>query len=139
MFVQVAKMKAPAPMTGGMSWPPVLAAASTAPAKRGRNPALRMMGIVKEPVVTTLATALPERDPMKAEATAAVLAGPPRVLPARRFARPMRSPPPPEHGAEEDEEEDEVGAHPQRDPPDPLRGEEEVFDQSLRSVPPVGQ
>ena len=29
-------MKAAAPMTGGMSWPPVEAVASTAPAKTGR-------------------------------------------------------------------------------------------------------
>ena len=88
-------MKAPAPMTGGMSWPPVLAAASMAPAKNGLKPERRIRGMVKVPVVTTLATALPDREPMNALATAAVLAGPPRVLPATRSARPMRSAPPP--------------------------------------------
>ena len=88
-------MNAPAPMTGGMSWPPVLAAASMAPAKYGRKPARFMSGMVKVPVVTTLATALPDRDPMKALPTAAVLAGPPRVPPATRLASPMRSVPPP--------------------------------------------
>ena len=88
-------MKAPAPMTGGMSWPPVLAAASIAPAKNGRKPDLRIRGMVKVPVVTTFATALPDSDPMKALATAAVLAGPPRVRPATRSASPIRSPPPP--------------------------------------------
>ena len=88
-------MKAPAPMTGGMSWPPVLAAASMAPAKKGRKPERRMRGMVKAPVVTTLATALPDREPMKALATAAVLAGPPRVRPATRSASAIRRPPPP--------------------------------------------
>lgn len=88
-------MNAPAPMIGGMSCPPVLAAASMAPAKCGLKPARRMSGIVNVPVVTTLATALPDREPMNALATAAVLAGPPRVRPATRSARPMRSAPPP--------------------------------------------
>ena len=88
-------MKAPAPMTGGMSCPPVLAAASTAAAKRGRNPARRINGIVKVPVVTTFATALPLREPISALDTAAVMAGPPRLLPATRFARAIRRAPPP--------------------------------------------
>ena len=95
MFVHVARMKAPAPMTGGISCPPVLAAASIAPAKNGLKPERRMRGIVNVPVVTTLATALPERDPMKALETAAVLAGPPRVRPATRFARAISRAPPP--------------------------------------------
>ncbi len=54
-----------------------------------------MSGIVNVPVVTTFATALPESEPMKALATAAVLAGPPRVRPAIRLAMAMRSAPPP--------------------------------------------
>ena len=95
MLVQVAMMNAPAPMIGGMSWPPVLAAASIAPAKKGLKPDRFMSGMVKVPVVTTLATALPDSDPMKALAAAAVLAGPPRVLPATRSARLMRRLPPP--------------------------------------------
>jgi hypothetical protein len=93
--VQVARMNAPAPMMGGMSCPPVLAAASMAAAKWGLNPARRIRGMVKVPVVTTLATALPERDPMNALATEAVLAGPPRVFPATRSASPNRRAPPP--------------------------------------------
>ena len=88
-------MNAPAPMTGGISWPPVLAAASIAPAKNGLNPARRMSGIVNVPVVTTFATALPESEPMSALATAAVLAGPPFVCPATRSASPIRRAPPP--------------------------------------------
>ena len=95
MFVHVARMNAPAPITGGMSWPPVLAAASIAPAKNGRKPARFMSGIVNVPVVTTLATALPDNEPMKALATAAVLAGPPRVFPAIRLAMAMSNAPPP--------------------------------------------
>ncbi len=95
MLVQVARMNAPAPMTGGMSWPPVLAAASMAPAKKGRNPARRISGMVNVPVVTTLATALPDSEPMNALATAAVLAGPPLVRPATRSASAIRSAPPP--------------------------------------------
>ena len=41
-------------MIGGMSCPPVEAAASTAPAKWAGYPMLFMSGIVKVPVVTTL-------------------------------------------------------------------------------------
>ena len=82
-------------MTGGMSWPPVLAAASMAPAKNGRKPARFIKGIVKVPVVTTFATALPDSDPMKALAIAAVFAGPPRVRPATLFASAISSAPPP--------------------------------------------
>ena len=95
MFVQVARMKAPAPMMGGISCPPVLADASMAPAKKGLNPERRISGMVNVPVVTTFATALPERDPMKALATAAVFAGPPWLPPATRSARPISNPPPP--------------------------------------------
>ena len=88
-------MKAPAPITGGINWPPVLAAASIAPAKNGRKPARFIRGIVNVPVVTTFATALPDSEPINALATAAVLAGPPRVLPATLFANAMRRAPPP--------------------------------------------
>jgi hypothetical protein len=49
-----------------------------------------MMGMVRLPVVTTFATALPEREPIKALATAAVLAGPPWVRPAIFDARAMK-------------------------------------------------
>jgi len=45
-----AMMNAAAPMTGGMIWPPVEAAASTAPAKFGVYPKRFMRGIVKVPV-----------------------------------------------------------------------------------------
>jgi hypothetical protein len=91
MFVHVAKMNAPAPIIGGINWPPVLAAASMAAANCGWKPTLFMMGMVRLPVVTTFATALPEREPIKALATAAVLAGPPWVRPAIFDARAIRS------------------------------------------------
>ena len=40
------------------------------------------MGMVKDPVVTVLAIALPEIDPMAAEARTDAFAGPPRYRPA---------------------------------------------------------
>ena len=73
--------KATAPMTGGMIWPPVEAAASTPPAKRGLKPTRLMTGMVKTPVDTTLATAAPDIVPKRAEPTTAACAGPPASLP----------------------------------------------------------
>ena len=58
-------MKAPAPMTGGISGPPVEAAASTPAAKRGVKPARFISGMVITPVVTTLATEEPEIEPIR--------------------------------------------------------------------------
>lgn len=84
-------MKADAPIMGGMSMPPVLAAASTAPAKWGMYPTLFMRGMVKAPVVATLAWALPEMLPIRAEATTATLAGPPRYLPARAREKSLKN------------------------------------------------
>src|SRR3546814_3195834 len=71
-------MKTPAPITGGMNCPPVEAIASMAPASCGRKPVRFMSGMVKEPVVTTLATEEPEIEPNSAEVRTAILAGPPR-------------------------------------------------------------
>ena len=48
-------------MTGGISCPPVEAAASTAPAKFLCYPSFLIMGMVKLPVPTTLATELTPR------------------------------------------------------------------------------
>ena len=55
-----AMMKAAAPMIGGMSWPLVDAATSMAPAFVAGMPIRRMTGMVKVPVVTTLAIEEPE-------------------------------------------------------------------------------
>src|SRR3546814_12195564 len=89
-------MKTPAPITGGMNWPPVEAMALMAPASWGRKPVRFMSGIVKEPVVTTLATDEPEIEPNKAEVITAILAGPPRQRPATAVPRFMKKPPAPD-------------------------------------------
>ena len=47
--------------------PPVEAVASTAPAKRDDSPMLFISGMVKVPVVATLATALPLNEPVSAD------------------------------------------------------------------------
>ena len=62
-----------------MICPPVEAAASTPPAKRGEKPARLMTGMVKTPVETTLATAAPESMPKSALPTMAAWAGPPAM------------------------------------------------------------
>ena len=83
-------MKAPAPMIGGMICPPELAVASTAPAKAGGKPIRFIVGIVKAPVVATLATAEPESIPKKELAITATWPGPPRIRPPPSFARSMK-------------------------------------------------
>src|SRR3546814_20818383 len=55
-----------------------------------------MRGIVKEPVVTTLATDEPEIEPNRAEVITAILAGPPRQRPATAVPRFMKKPPAPD-------------------------------------------
>ena len=47
--------------------PPVDAVASTAPAKRDVKPIFFINGMVKVPVVATLATALPLNEPVNAD------------------------------------------------------------------------
>ena len=64
-----------------MSWPLVEQATSTAPAFSGENPTFFINGMVKVPVVTTLAIDEPETRPVNPEATTAALAGPPRRCP----------------------------------------------------------
>ena len=51
---------------------------STAPAISDVNPTRFIMGMVKVPVVTTLAMDEPEMRPVSPEETTAALAGPPR-------------------------------------------------------------
>ena len=74
--------KAPAPITGGMIWPPDEAAASTAPAIRRGYPMRIIAGMVTAPVDATLAEADPEIDPNSAEAMTETLPAPPRNRPA---------------------------------------------------------
>ena len=71
-------------MTGGTSAPPAAAAAVIPPAIWGLKPAFRIMGIVKLPVVTALATALPESEPIRPLPKTATLAGPPGLRPNTR-------------------------------------------------------
>jgi hypothetical protein len=85
-----AMRKAAAPMMGGMIWPPVEDAASTAPANSGLKPVFFIMGMVTEPVVTVLPTDEPLTMPHKALEMTATLAGPPLDQPARRFASEMK-------------------------------------------------
>ena len=69
-------------MTGGVSTPLTDEATSTAPAFVGEKPTFFISGIVKVPVVTTLAMDDPEISPVVAEAMTAALAGPPRRWPS---------------------------------------------------------
>ena len=58
-------MKAAMPITGGMIGPPLEAAASIPPACSGVYPVLFMAGIVKDPVILTLAAACPVIEPTR--------------------------------------------------------------------------
>jgi hypothetical protein len=58
-------------MTGGISCPPVDAAASTPAANLGENPERTIIGMVITPVDTVVATADPETDPIKPDPTTA--------------------------------------------------------------------
>ena len=82
--------KAAAPITGGMICPLTELATSTAPAFSEEKPTRFISGIVKVPVVTTLAMDEPEMRPVMAEETTAALAGPPRMWPMRLNATWMK-------------------------------------------------
>jgi hypothetical protein len=64
-------------MTGGVTWPPHDAEASTAAAKRGEKPYFFISGIVSDPVVTAFAIAEPEIIPKNPDDTTQTFAGPP--------------------------------------------------------------
>ena len=76
-------------MTGGTRAPPDAAAASTAAATCRLKPLLLIMGMVKAPVVTAFATALPEREPSSPLLSTATFAGPPGLVPNTRSAKRM--------------------------------------------------
>ncbi len=82
--------KAAAPITGGMIWPLTEEATSTAPAFSEEKPVRFIIGMVKVPVVTTLAIDEPEIIPVRPEASTAALAGPPRKWPSRLNASWMK-------------------------------------------------
>ena len=76
-------------MIGGTRAPPELAAASMPAACSRLNPAARISGIVKVPVVAVLATALPDREPIRPLLITATLAGAPRFERKSRIAKAM--------------------------------------------------
>ena len=77
-------------MTGGMIWPLTDDAVSTAPAFSLEKPTFFISGMVKVPVVTTLAMDEPEIRPVMALLTTAALAGPPRRWPISEKATWMK-------------------------------------------------
>ena len=85
-------MKAAAPMTGGISWPPIADVASTPAANSGRKPDRFINGMVNAPVVTAFAVALPLRVPNRPLEMTATLPAPPRVLPAMASAASVNRP-----------------------------------------------
>ena len=80
-------MKAAAPITGGISWPPVEPTDSIAAARTREKPERAISGIVTMPTAMTLLTAAPEIMPNSAEPTTAILAAPPRKRPMPDMAR----------------------------------------------------
>ena len=87
--------KAPAPIIGGISCPPVDAAASMPAAKRGLKPERIIIGIVIIPVDAVVATAEPETEPINPELMIAMWPAPPGYFPAVFLARViMKSPAP---------------------------------------------
>ncbi len=77
-------------MTGGMIWPLTEAATSTAPAFSLVKPTRFISGMVKVPVVTTLAIDEPEIKPVMPDDSTAALAGPPRMWPSSENATLMK-------------------------------------------------
>ena len=91
-----AMMNAAAPITGGMSCPPVDATASTAPATWGLYPFRFISGMLMVPVVRTFATAVPEIIPIRLDPTTDAFAGPPRLRPVAPVAMSINTRPAPE-------------------------------------------
>ena len=82
-----AMMNAAAPITGGISCPPVEPTASIAAARVGEKPERDMSGMVMMPTAMTLLTAAPEIMPKSPEPTTAIFAAPPRKWPIADMAR----------------------------------------------------
>ncbi|MNF67686.1 hypothetical protein D3C84_495080 [compost metagenome] len=87
--------KAAAPMTGGISWPPVDDAASTAAACSELIPDFFIAGMVNMPITAALAVALPLTEPNRVEETIDTFAIPPRNRPTNSTDRSMNNWPPP--------------------------------------------
>ncbi len=93
--MMLAITNAVAPMTGGISVPPVEAQVSTPAAKVPRMPIRFMAGMVIEPVVSTLVMTLPLIDPMSPLEKIETLAGPPLTLPRSANERSIKNAPAP--------------------------------------------
>ena len=78
-------------MTGGMIWPPVEAIASTDAENSPEYPTFFIRGMVKAPVVTTLAGALPLIMPRRPLAKMETFAGPPGERPATLMEKLLKS------------------------------------------------
>ena len=83
-------------MIGGISCPPVDAAASTPPANLGEKPARFIRGIVITPVDAVFATAEPEMVPVRPDAMTATIPGPPTNRPATARAMLITNSPAPD-------------------------------------------
>ena len=74
-------MNAAVPITGGMSKPPVVAAATMPPANSELYPLFLMRGIVNVPVAATFAVADPDTMPNSPLAMTAIFGAAPRMPP----------------------------------------------------------
>ncbi len=83
-------------MIGGMSCPPVEAAASTPAENLAGKPARFIKGMVTTPVEAVLATAEPEIVPISPEAITATRPGPPTIFPATARAKSITKSPAPD-------------------------------------------
>ena len=77
------------PMTGGMIWPPLEAAASIAAASSPRIPTRFIIGMVMLPEMYTLPIVLPETVPTSALDVTAISGGPVRPVPKSARASPI--------------------------------------------------
>ena len=130
-----AMMNAAAPMIGGMIWPLVDAATSIAPALVAGIPIRRMTGMVKVPVVTTLAIDEPEIMPVMPEARIAALAGPAAIAPDHgegEVEEVLAGARLVQERAEQHEQEDEAHRNVDRDAEDRLAAEPLIADQALQ-------
>ena len=113
-----------------------------APATRGRKPIRFIMGMVKAPVATVLATEEPEMEPNRAEVTVAILAGPPRHRPVSEVASSMKNAPAPlffQKGPEDHEGEDKGGEGIGDDSPKRLLGAVGEFQDTFDGDPVMRQ
>ena len=137
-----AMMNATAPITGGISWLPMLAVASTPPANAGLGPKRFISGMVNCPVVTTLATPEPVMVPISAEENTETLAGPPTRWPEQAHGEIGEQADHAgllEEGAEQDEQIDVGCRHVGRRAVKTFGTERQLVDDLVKAVAAVGQ